>query len=205
MNNVGMLISFGVWVAQIFYFICLIPQIMTNYKIKSGDGISELLLIGYFNGYWTFIYYAFCLNLPLAYKVTVPFAMAATLVLIFQRLYYQGAAVRKTSWALYGINIIVAFLFIPIAFKNPQQVGHFFGWVTTMIGAVTLLPQVLKVHVEKSVKGFNFLFIFFTALAALVEVVVARVLLLPAQTVLGALREIAFFFIFSIQFLLYKQ
>lgn len=205
MNNFDAFISLGVWLAQIFYFVCLIPQIVTNYKIKSGDGISELLLIGYFNGYWTFIYYAFCLDLPLAYKVTVPFMTVATLILIFQRLYYQGAGVGRMRWALYGANIVVAFLFIPIAFKSPQQAGHFFGWVTTLIGAVTLLPQVVKVHFEKSVKGFSFLFVFFTALAAFVEVVVARVLRLPVQTVLGAVREIAFFFIFGIQFLLYRQ
>jgi uncharacterized protein with PQ loop repeat len=196
--------EFFLWLAQIFYFACFVPQIFTNYRLKSGRGISELMLIAYLNTYFCLTIYIFCLNLPLAYKIMVPVQGVAGLILILQRIFYDFKTEKRMLF-FYSANSLVFILLIPYAFKNPMYVGHFLGWVSFVLTLCNQLPQVFKIYREKSVEGFNFLFAFFTGLAAAIETTVAVVAGLPIQTLFMAMRGVVLFLIFSWQFRIYKK
>ena len=72
-----------VWIAHALFCIALVPQILLNYKLKTTKGLSDLLIIGYLNGYISYVYYSYLFNLPLAYKVMVPLAMFLMLIIAF--------------------------------------------------------------------------------------------------------------------------
>lgn len=198
------LLELCMWAAQIFYFACFIPQIVTNFRLKSSEGISELFLVFYLNSSLFLMFYTFGLNLPLAYKIMVSLQGLAVLVLIFQRLYYDKNQAIK-NWVFYGFNFFIFFAVVPYAIKNPIFVGTVFGWIAFLFVLLNQLPQVFKVYKEKSVSGFNYLFVFFTGLAALIETLTAFAVGLPIQTKVMALRGVILFLIFSWQFKIYKK
>jgi uncharacterized protein with PQ loop repeat len=191
------------WAAQIFYFACFVPQIFTNFKRKSGDGISELFLFFYLNTYGFLLFYTFGLNLPVAYKIFIPLQGIATLILIFQRLYYDRSNTKKLG-IFYTFNFLLFLAVVPYALKNPASLGALFGWIAFLFVVSNQLPQVFKIYKEKSVLGFNYLFVFFTGLAALIETLTAFSVGLPVQTKVMALRGVILFLIFSCQFRAYK-
>jgi uncharacterized protein with PQ loop repeat len=198
------LLELCMWAAQIFYFVCFVPQLFTNFKLKSGSGISELFLVFYLNTYIFLVFYIFALGLPLAYKIMVPIQGFATLILIFQRLYYDQNNPIKL-WVFYIFNFFSFLTIIPYAIKNPISIGALFGWVAFLFVLLNQLPQVFKIYREKSVQGFNYMFVFFTGLAALIETITVFVVGLPIQTKVMALRGVILFLIFSWQFKIYRK
>jgi len=200
-----MVVWASTWIIHILYFICLIPQIMINYKMKSGTGISDAFLFCYLNIYLLLPFYIFGLDLPMAYKVLVPLQGVATLVLIGQRLYYDKSPNLKKLKLCYGCNFFAFFPFVPVAIGSPLLVGVPFGWVGYTFAFVSQIPQAIKIHREKSVKGFSFLFVLFNGIAAILEVVVAFVLELPLPTRISAMRGVFFFVVFCWQFALYRK
>lgn len=198
------LVSLCMWVAHIFYFSCFIPQIITNYRNKSGTGVSELFLLGYLNAYFFVVVYIFCMNLPLVYKIMAPLQGLAAFVLILQRLYYDKHPKRKQVLALYGTNLAGFAVMLPYAYANPLPVGWLFGWINFVLFALNQLPQVVKIHRQKSVTGFNLLFVIFNGCAALFETVAAYIAQLPIQTILSGVRGIIYSIIFCWQFMKYK-
>ena len=195
-------LDLSMWASMTFYFVCFIPQIITNFQRKSGSGVSEFLLLLYLNSYLFLMFYIFGLSLPLAYRILVPLQGLATLVLILQRLYYEPVL---RLIAMYAANIIAAACVIPLAIKNPIEIGSLFGWLAFAVILVNQLPQAIKVYREKSVAGFSFLFVAFTGLAAIIETAAAFAAPLPAQTQCIALRGVLMFVIFCWQFVLYRR
>lgn len=195
----------AMWVSLTFYLVCFFPQIYTNYKQKSGKGISELMLLGYLNAYLFILYYIFFMDMPFAYRVMVPTHALATGVLVLQRLYYDRSASARKYWLMYSINIGIFLMILPYASQHQLAFGAAFGWCNFALSVVNQFPQVVKVYREKSVAGFSYLFVFFTGLAALVETIVAFSLGLPLQTCFNAIRGVVLAIIFSIQFLMYKK
>ncbi len=193
------------WVSLTFYLVCFFPQIMTNYRQKSGKGISELMLLGYLNAYLFILYYIFFMEMPLAYRIMVPTHAFATCVLVLQRLYYDKTAEVRKYWLLYSANVGLFVLLLPFAFKHQLIVGAAFGWCNFLLSVVNQLPQVIKIYRDKSVAGFNYLFVLFTGLAALVETIVAFSVGLPLQTCFNAVRGVVLALIFTGQFLIYKK
>lgn len=194
----------SLWTAQLFYFACFVPQIFTNYKTKSGHGVSLFLLIGYLNAYLFLLFYVFCMDLPSAYKIMVPLQSVATLILIMQRLFYDPTTTTK-QWLLYALNIGIFMFVIPYALKDPFFIGIPFGWMNFIFSVFNQLPQVFKIHREKSVIGFNFLFVLFTGVAALIETIAAIAAHLPIQTKFSAVRGVVLAVIFCWQFILYRN
>jgi uncharacterized protein with PQ loop repeat len=192
-----------VWLAQILYTICFIPQIWENYTVKSGKGLSDYFLLAYLNTYVTLIYYVFCLGLPLAYKVLNPLQCAATIIVIIQRLYYNNSPGSKFYRNIYVINIFGSLLFLPLAYCYPSIIGHVFGWISFFIILLNQMPQVVKLIRTKSVAGFSYLFVLITTVAALTELYAGLMLGLPMQTVLSAARGLLYFSIFTVLFLMY--
>ena len=195
------------WIAHTLFFLGIIPQIMLNYKLKSTEGLSNLLLIGYLNGYIAYCYYTFCLNLPIVYKVMVPISTATMLILIFQRFLYLSSFVKKEKFflGLYFLNIFIALALIPIAKNYPIVFGYFFGWLMMFIWATYQIPQIVKVFVEKSVQGFSFGLVSLIGIGDIFECVGGLILGLPIPTLLNDFRGIFIYLLFCIQFWLYKN
>jgi uncharacterized protein with PQ loop repeat len=96
------------WIAQIIFFIGILPQIVLNFNLKSTKGLSDFLLIGYFNAYIFYMFYVFCLNLPLAHKVMTPLSFFAVVILIFQRFYYSEK--KDSKLKMFFFLIVWSFL-----------------------------------------------------------------------------------------------
>lgn len=193
-----------VWLAMFMYTLCFLPQIIENYKLKSGTGLSDYFLLAYLNTYITINYYTFCLDLPLAYKIACPAQGIATLILIIQRLYYNHSDGSKTYGFIYITNLLVSLIFVPLAIINPIHTGHIFGWIAFILILLNQMPQVIRVIKTKSVAGFSYMFVLITGLAAATEIYSALALNLPLQTILSAARGLMYFAIFSLLFWMYS-
>lgn len=195
----------GMWAAQLFYVLCYIPQIFKNFQCKSGRGISDLMLLGY---YWCLVavlYYVFLCDLPLAYRLLPPVQFAAVIVLILQRLLYEPFAQTKKFWLLYGGSACISLAFMPIALTNVLWFGWLAGWAMFIIACVYQLPQIIKIFRKKSVDGFSIYFVLFLLIASFVELVTSVLLGLPIQTLFTALRGVIVCLIWLGQFWLYKS
>ncbi len=203
--SLGLISFIGMWAAQICYVLVYIPQIITNFKQKSGKGLSELMIFAYFNTMVAVLYYVFASNLPMAYKICCPLQIFALIVLIGQRLYYDDFKQAKPFWFLYSGNMMASLFFIPLTIQDPIGVGCFAGWTMFAFSLVNQLPQVVKIFKHKSVVGFSFFFAGFSFMAALVELATAWFVGLPIQTLLSALRGIVIGAIWFGQFWLYSE
>lgn len=196
--------QFGPWICQFLYTACFVPQIIHNYRYKFGTGISEFFLIGYLNVYISLMYYNFLCNMPLAYKVMCVLQFVTTLILIYQRFYYNGGFATRLV-VFYVVNIIFGLAVLPLAFKYPIYVGLTGGWLMFLIGSVNQLPQVFKIYKEKNTAGFSLFFVLIIALAGITEIAVALFLQFPMQTLLSAIRVVTIAMIFCFQFWWYRK
>lgn len=205
-NFLNLFINYTPWIANFLFFIAIIPQIVLNHKMKSTSGLSDLLLIGYLNGYITTLYYCFCLDLPMAYKILVPIAAIALIIMIIQRFYYADFQKKDTLLlGIYFLNLGLAIGILPYTLKNPIFIGNIAGYFMALIWATYQLPQVVKIFLEKSVLGVSFSLIALVTLGNFLELIAAIYLNLPVQTILNDLRAILIFIIFVIQFKIYPK
>ena len=193
------------WIAHVTYTLCFLPQIVTNYRVKSGNAISELFLFGYLNLHAVFLFYVFVFNLPLAYKICVPLQLSLVVVMIAQRLWYDSAVTAKRLAVYYVSNIALLLMLIPVAAGNPALIGNFGGWATVVLGFFSQAPQAFKMWREKSVVGFNKIFVYMMLVAGSAELCGSLVGRLPIQSKLSAIRVILFSCIFLWQFKLYAS
>lgn len=189
------------WVAQVIFFIGILPQIILNYKIKTADGLSDFLLLGYFNAYIFYSFYVFCLNLPLAHKTMIPLSLLAVLVLICQRIYYSIESLFFIS--IFIFNFILSVILFPFIFN--EKLGHISGWLMLIIWAIYQIPQLIKNFKLNSVQGISMAWIVILGLGDLIEFTVAICLNFPVQTYLNNLRGILVALIFFYQFLIFKK
>jgi uncharacterized protein with PQ loop repeat len=187
---------FGVWqafltLAQLVYTGCMVPQAITNYRIKSGRGLSKLFIVGYLNGFITQTFYTFLFDLPIGYKIFVPTQFAVMLGIIFQRLYYDQFSDRTLSFFC-AFNIALAILMIPVAMTFPVQVGFLCGWASLFLFSFSQVPQLVKIYSTRSVQGFSLVFVLATGIGALFELIGSVLLALPLQTVFSAARNALF-------------
>jgi uncharacterized protein with PQ loop repeat len=199
------LLELSMWVAQFFYFVCFVPQIITNFRAKSGTGVSDLLLAFYFNAYLFLLYYVFGLHLPAAYQVMVPLQTLATITLIVQRVSYAQGAESGKLLRFYLLNAALFAVILPFALHNPISIAEPFGWFSFAAAFASQAPQVVKIHRQKNVAGFSFGFVLFLALAAFIELVTAIAAHLPPQTLCGAARGLVMAGIMSVQFMRYRD
>ena len=177
--------------SQLLYMICLLPQAITNYRVKSGTGLSDLFAIGYLNGHFAQLFYVFCLSLPLGYKIFVPVQFSIVLILIFQRLYYDHFANRALTF-FYLANIACAFALIPVACKIPLICGVAHGWFALVVFSLSQIPQIYKLYSTRSVQGFSLMFVVVMGCGSVLELAGALILGLPAQTIFNAVRNTSF-------------
>lgn len=193
------------WSALACYSSSFIPQLVTNFKHRSTAGLSDLFLLLYSIAYLSMQYYVFCLDLPLAYKVMVPFEASLNVLLVSQRFYYHRFAWNNFFSLGIVISCVVSLLALPWAIYNPLQAGQFFGWVATIVFSVNQLPQIVKLYRSKTTHGFSFWFVSFIALAMALELVGGLAKELPLQTIVMAVRGIVVYCVFCVQFWLYRK
>lgn len=177
--------------SQFLYMTCLLPQVITNYRVKSGSGLSDLFAIGYLNGHFAQLFYVYCLSLPLGYKIFVPIQLSIVCTLIFQRLFYDHF-VHKKLLIFYLCNTLCAIALIPIACKIPALCGTAHGWFAMIIFSLSQLPQLYKLFSERSVRGFSFLFVLVMGCGSFLELTGSLILGLPIQTIFNAVRNCTF-------------
>jgi len=194
-----------IWVVQLCYVLCLVPQIMKNVKMGGTAGISDILLFGFLNGYFAIFYYLFGLGMPFAYKVMNTFQFFALIGLILQRIHYdETESYRRFEYCLWG-NSALALFFVPAAVVYPSDIGNAAGWLAIGLFSMSYLCQVVKIFVTKSVVGFSLMFVAITALGVCFELIAANILGLPQQTHVSLWRAATVCGIFFFQFWLYKD
>ena len=190
------------WVLRALFWTSLIPQIIMNFRVRSTNGMSELTLWGYFSGYTASTIYSFCLDMPLAYKIMTPISLVTVAFMIGQQMFFD----KKFDMFLhYGFTVLIAAIGIPFAISNPIYVGNIFGWGATFIWMTYQLPQVLKIHIEKSVTGLSFALLALLGLGNLMETATAVFMDFPVQTVISGIRGIFLSTLMTMQYFLYHK
>ena len=89
--------SIVLWIINIGYFFAIVPQVFLNYKMKTTCGLSSFYLLGYFNGYAVNLFYVYCLNFHLAYKILAPILLLTVSIMFFQVFLYDRTLDRTRS------------------------------------------------------------------------------------------------------------
>ncbi|MBM3886332.1 PQ-loop repeat-containing protein [Candidatus Dependentiae bacterium] len=199
-----------VWLAQIFYIVCFIPQIMENFRQHSEKGLSDYFLIGNLNSYIFLAFDIVCNRYPWPYLITSAIQLLGISVLIFQRFYYdfsaKGARQKAQRFFIfYVLNVIGALAMIPFALKYAHFMGEFSAWMVIILVASGMIPQAYKIYKAKSVEGFSFLFITLFSMASLCEFILCVKLNLPLPYLLYTIQDLVLFFIFVVQFVIYAK
>ena len=206
LNMLPSLWTGALWVSYVLYVLCFIPQVFTNYRLKSVSGVSSATVLLYYGGYFLEVLFAYFLDLPLACRVILPIGFLVSLVLVGQSLYYaESKEIFYRTLRLYaGVNT----LFIALAILGvwyPYYVGHFCGWVATTAFAFYQVPQIIKHFVSRSVDGFNPALIALEASAAFLEVAAAFAIPLPQQVIYNGVRAFLCAAVLLVQFVLYRD
>jgi len=194
------------WISYALYVFCFLPQVFTNHKIQSVQGLSELTIFLYLFGYLTEIPYVFFLDQPLACKVMMPMGAVVALLLAVQHVYFEPDRARKLRTALHygGITLAVGLLSL-CGFWHPHIVGNIAGWICVVLWITYQIPQVIKVFRSKSVEGFNPWMVSLVGLGAAMEIIAALTIPLPVQTLFNGIRAFCMAGIFAAQFLAYRE
>lgn len=198
----GFLLEVGTWVIRVLYWGGLVPQLILNYKHHSVQGVSDFMLLGYFNGYLFLTYYVSCLDFPTAYRIMVPLTLMTVMVMVVQRFVYDK------NWGKIGYfvaSLLFALVSIPFAFKYTNVIGNLFGWAAMITFALYQFPQLFKVYFEQSVMGFSFLLVTAIGIGNMIETIIAVTFGFPPQSVFGGLRGIFIYVFFCIEFLIYGK
>jgi uncharacterized protein with PQ loop repeat len=198
--------SSALWATNTLYVVSLIPQIRLNYKLKTTQGLSPTMIWCLLIGYVLHLYYIFCFDLPLSYKVTVPFAIVGSMTLWFQRLYYDKNL--SASYLAYLCSVSSFFIIVStiiFTYYNCFGVGVYVGWLATIIWSLYFFPQIISIFTRRSTQGFSFSFISLMAFGTTIELISAIILKLPLPTSLGPVRGIVAYIIFCVAFYLYKK
>ncbi len=185
---------------QSIYCYSLVPLILENWRLKTAKGLSDGLVLFFLNAFIALLFYFFCLDLPISYRVSVITQTLLTCVLVGQRFWYDQFPHKKSLAILYGVNFIAIFSLIPLAFKYPHNVGHIAGWVGVALLVVNRVPQIIKIQRERSVFGFSYWFALLLGIASVMEFILVVVYHLPMQTMATSSWAFISFLIFTAQF-----
>ncbi|MCK4651209.1 PQ-loop repeat-containing protein [Candidatus Babeliales bacterium] len=201
----NMIANVALWVVHIIAVAGILPQIFLNYKVKSTYGLSNIYILIYLFGNVTQLFYVFCLDLPIAYKIMSPLSLLLVLALVIQCFIYNKQKFECCSIRLYSVNFFILFLLIVLAINFPHKIGHLAGWISLVVWIVYQLPQVYKIYSKKSVEGFSFVTILFMGFQNLLGLIAILALGIPLQSVFAALRGLIFVVIFCFQFWIYGK
>ncbi|MBM3886334.1 PQ-loop repeat-containing protein [Candidatus Dependentiae bacterium] len=190
-----------VLINQSVYCAAYIPSIVKNYRMKTGTGWSWGMLYTFFNGYLASIFYFCCLRLPICWRISVFFQLFCIMILFSQRLYY-GVFTYKSVLIILGFSFSIglALAIIPLALRCSSLVGNAAEWISFGIGLISRLPQIIKIHRERSVYGFSYTTQCIMGIASLMEIGIVLAYKLPLQSLASSVWSLILFVIFTIQF-----
>ena len=194
-----------IWIGNLIYLTAYLPQIRLNYKLKTAQGFSGLMLLASVIGYIAQLFYIYCFDMPLAYKVLYPCIFTLFLILVLQRFYYDGLQKNLPLLMTCIISSLSVLFLIPYVMQHPQTVGTIAGWLAFCIWSIHQLPQIYKIFVAKSVKGFSLAFVSIMFLSVSLEFVAALILQFPIVVLFSIFRAILAYSFFYIQFLFFRH
>lgn len=201
--------SLGWWLAWLpfcIYYVAGVPQILTNYKNRSADGLSFRMVFFDYTGAFSTTIYTFLLGLPFACRVMEPLCALNIGILALQGyVYARKKEVRQ--------NIIVSYLLLhafcvsmwTFGIWRPFLVGNIMGWISIVVQCFTQLPQVIKNHRRRSVQGLSFLYMTLLGIAGCLEMIVAYLLKMPMQSFLNGMRGVLYYMVLGTQFYRYRH
>lgn len=189
-----------VFVNQAIYCSSLVPLVLENYRLKTARGLSDALVMLFFNSFLVLFFYFFCLRLPFFYCMSSLVQLGLTLIMIAQRFYYDDFPYKKKlAWG-YWINVMVILCMIPFAVTMPLLVGHAAGWIGVVLIISTRIPQIIKIQKERSVEGFSYFFALLIGMASVFEMAIVIAYKLPLQSLATSGSAFISFLIFTWQF-----
>ncbi len=194
-----------VFINQSFYCYAAFPQIMSNYRNKTGSALSDFYLVMLFNTYFMLLFYFFCLPLPICYRLSVTIQFLTTMALIGQRFYYNRDERWKWVGSFFLVNVGFMLGLMPLAFVSPVAIGNIGGWIACVLIIINRFPQIIHFYRTKSVDGFSPLFLITFGAGGVMEMVVALIYWLPAQTFCMAGAGFLGILALSYQYRLYKK
>lgn len=189
-----------IFLNQAIYCYSIIPLIQENYRLKTARGLSDGLVMGFFNAFIAMLFYFCCLGLPVSYRISVTIQAIFVGIIIGQRFWYDSFSHKKLLGGFYIANFVTAIAIIPMAFTWPHQVGNIAGWAGLVLVIANRIPQIIKIEREKSVYGFSYQFALLLGIAAVMEIAIVLWYHLPVQTLLTGSWALLSFFIFTWQF-----
>lgn len=190
------------WAALLFYSSCFPPQILTNYKIKSAQGMSDAFIWCYFTGYLLMILYVYGQPFSYPYRIMVPVETVLMSIVVWQRFYYDGIAKSKiftSAMIASTIGTLLAGIFIP---THGLSIAATTGWLALVVFTINQIPQLLKIASSQSTYGFSFLFITFTVTAQICELIGGAITHVPAPTLVMAARGL---FVYAIYVYFFRK
>lgn len=194
------------WLPFTLYALAALPQIITNYRLRSAAGVSTGMLFIRLTSIALYLIYIFACWLTPPYRFMMPLYFFMLSVVALQA-YIYSTSEQVRSYMCWGFGGVFSFVLILslLAWRHPQIVGLYCGWLSAQIALFSELPQVYHNWQRKSVAGFNFLFISCIGIGAAIELTTAVILRLPWPTIFTTSRAVTFYIIYCIQFMLYKK
>ena len=190
-------------VNQSLYCASFIPQIIKNFRAKSGESLSDLFLLAMLNSYVCFCLYFFCLGMPVGYKMAALFQLVATIFLIVQRFVYRGSGTVAGIATIYGINTVLALAALVCASWYPFLIGNMAGWAAVVLIIISRIPQIIKIQYERSVGEFSKMMVLLIGAASVMEITLALLYKFPVQTLCSSSWALVTCVLFLVQFKLY--
>lgn len=196
--NIALLSYVLILITNTILMIYLLPQIWLNYKIQSGTGISDGMLLGNLNMAFMGLIFVYTADMPIIYRVMSPIALCAVLILIAQRVYYNDH-VRKFLSLLIP-NLLILLALIPVAAARPDEMAFVTGWASFAFQIIYQLPQIIKILRTHSTHGFSFSSLSLQTIGYTCELAAALLLGLPWAVIANDIRAIIMYFIFVLLF-----
>lgn len=194
------------WIPLTLCAISALPQIIKNYKLKSTQGLSPLMLLLLYSGILSTLFYMFLLDLPLSYKTAISLQFCFATILIYQELLYTESEEKRNRillWhSLITIGICGLLLLNPVQYETA---GIWLGWFAFGTLSLCQLPQMYKVWKQKSTRGFSLLYVTILASGALSDLLISIVLGIPLPSLLNTGRALFYYLIYFYQFFLYSD
>lgn len=197
------LLILGVW---IFNITSMIPQILLSYRLKSGTGISDWMLLANLNGFMYGLLYTYGAHLPLIYKVFAPISCSLLFVIIMQRIKYSPhQAIAYKRFLFYFIaNLILLGISALVLWFTPVVINPY-GWTSLFFMTVYQIPQIAKIVEQRTTYGFSFTYATFMTISATLEMIAAFILGLPLIVKLNGVRALWMYLILCVLFMYYPS
>lgn len=193
------------WISLIFYGACFVPQLITNYRIKSTCGMSDWFIWCYFNDYFCILMYIWCQPFALPYRIMVPIEVGLMIFLLLQRFYYDGIRKSIPFTLAIGASLVWMAGVLMLVPKYPQLIADIGGWAAFTLFTVSQIPQIMKIYKSKSTYGFSFGFVTIFALAQVCELIGGLIEKVPAATIVMCVRGLAFYCVYVYLFAKYRS